>query len=81
MSKSRKIMMLMFAFAVCLSLVGCSLQDKIEEYSSGKEQCYLNAENVTQFSFKENDYTILEDTVSNGGLGEWIVYPTACSGR
>lgn len=59
---------------VCFSLTGCSLQDKIEEYSSDKEQCYLNTENVTQFSYQGSDYTILEETVSNAGLGEWIGY-------
>ncbi len=75
MNKSRKMMMaLLFAFVICFSFAGCSLQDKIKEYSSDKEQCYLNAEDVTQFSYKGNDYTILEDTVSNGGLGEWIGY-------
>ena len=75
MNKSRKRMMaLMFTVAVYFSLAGCSLQDKIEEYSSSKEQCYLNIENVTQFSYKGNSYTVLEDTVSNGGLGEWVGY-------
>ena len=34
----------------------------------------MNTENVTRFSYKGNDYTILADTVSNGGLGEWIGY-------
>lgn len=68
------LIVLLFAFVLCFSFTGCSLQDKIEEYSSDKEQCYLNTENVTQFSYKGNDYTILEDTVSNGGLGEWIGY-------
>ncbi|MCH5337851.1 MAG: hypothetical protein J1E03_03635 [Acetatifactor sp.] len=49
--KSRKIMIvLLFAFGVCFSLAGCSLKEKIEEYSSDKERCYLNIENVTQFS-------------------------------
>ena len=72
MNKNRKmVIVLLFAFVVCFSLAGCSLQEKIKEYSSDKEQCYLDAENVTQFSFKGNDYTILEDTVSNGGLGGW----------
>ncbi len=65
-------MILLFAVIICLSLAGCSLQDKIEDYS--REQCYLNKENVTQFSYKGNDYTILADTVSNSGLGEWIGY-------
>ena len=75
MNKSRKRMMvLMLTVAIYFSLAGCSLQDKIEEYSSNKEQCYLNIENVTQFSYKGSNYTILEDTVSNGGLGEWVGY-------
>lgn len=75
MNKNRKmVIVLLFAFVVCFSLAGCTLQDRIEEYSSGKEQCYLNTENVTRFSYKGNDYTILADTVSNGGLGEWIGY-------
>ena len=34
----------------------------------------MNTEYVTRFSYKGNDYTILADTVSNGGLGEWIGY-------
>lgn len=75
MNKNKKIIIfLLFTFIVCVALAGCSLQDRIEEYSSDKEQCYLNAESVTRFSYKGNDYTILADTVSNGGLGEWIGY-------
>ena len=69
---SKKMMILLFAVIICLSLAGCSLQDKIGDYS--REQCYLNKENVTQFSYKGNDYTILADTVSNSGLGECIGY-------
>ena len=69
---SKKMMILLFAVIICLSLTVCSLQDKIGDYS--REQCYLNKENVTQFSYKGNDYTILADTVSNSGLGEWIGY-------
>ena len=46
------VIVLLFAFVVCFSLSGCTLQDRIEEYSSDKEQCYLNTENVTRFSYK-----------------------------
>ena len=53
---------------------GCPCRRKINDYASDKEECYLNEENVTQFSYKENNYTILEDTVSNDELGEWIGY-------
>ena len=67
---SKKMMILLFAVIICLSLAGCSLQDKIGDYS--REQCYLNKENVTQFSYKGNGYTILADTVSNNELGSYI---------
>ena len=56
MNKNRKmVIVLLFAFVVCFSLSGCTLQDRIEEYSSDKEQCYLNTENVTRFSYKGNE--------------------------
>lgn len=45
-----------------------------KEGDYSREQCYLNKENVTQFSYKGNDYTILADTISNSELGEWIGY-------
>lgn len=81
MNKNRKmVIVFLFAFVLCFSLAGCTLQDRIEEYSSGKEQCYLNTENVTRFSYKGNDYTILADTVSRR-LGEWIGYTAACRHR
>lgn len=75
MNKAWKtVIALLAAFVICVSFAGCSLQDKIKEYSSNKEQCYLETENVTQFSYKGNDYTVLEETVSNGDIGEWIGY-------
>ena len=45
-----------------------------KEGDYSRAQCYLNKENVTQFSYKGNDYTILADTISNSELGEWIGY-------
>ena len=63
--------------AVLLSglLSGCSvLSQKIEQYSSDKEECSLNTDNVTQFTYKEKNYTILEDTVSKEDLGNWVGY-------
>lgn len=59
----------------CTVLTGCSLMENmIKEYSSDKEQCFLDNNNITQFLYKETYYTILNDTVSNGSLGEWIGY-------
>ena len=60
---------------LCCVLPGCSvLQNGIREYSSDKEQCHLVSEDVTQFTYKGEAYTILDNTVSNDGLGEWLGY-------
>lgn len=56
-------------------LSGCSvISQKIEQYSSGKEECSLNTDNVAQFTYKEKYYTILEDTVSKEEIGSWVGY-------
>lgn len=52
----KRIMFVLFAFIVCAALAGCSLQDKIKEYSSDKEQCYLDTENVTRFRGYVREY-------------------------
>lgn len=58
-----------------ISIIGCApLQKKIVEYSDDKEQCFLNTKNATQFTYKKEEYTILEDTVSNSSMGEWLGY-------
>lgn len=67
-----KMLPMLCAGIACLSLTGCSLQEGNSEYPG--EQCYLNKDNVTKFSCMGNDYTILEDTVSNNGLGTWVGY-------
>lgn len=60
---------------LCCVMTGCSaLSNGIREYSSDKVQCYLVNEDVTQFIYKGESYTILNNTVSNDGLGEWIGY-------
>ncbi len=64
-----------FLFCVCVLLSGCSVvQNQIDKYSDGKEQCFLNDENVTQLTYKGESYTILEDTVTKETLGEWVGY-------
>lgn len=65
------------ALVVCLCCIlsGCSaLQNGMREYSSDKEPCYLISEDVTQFTYKGETYTILNNTVSNDGLGDWLGY-------
>ena len=34
----------------------------------------LNTDNVTQFTYKGDSFTILDDTLSNSELGEWVGY-------
>ena len=47
--KCRRVRLLLLAAMACFSFSGCSLQEKINDYASDKEECYLNEENVTQF--------------------------------
>lgn len=76
MNKTMKFFEGMFLMVcLCCVLSGCSvLQNRIREYSSDKEQCHLVSEDVTQFIYKSEAYTILNNTVSNDGLGEWLGY-------
>lgn len=69
------ILMLFFTVVLfIISLVWFQRWEGAKEGDYSREQCYLNKENVTQFSYKGNDYTILADTISNSELGEWIGY-------
>ena len=62
MNKTRKLFRVMFLMVcLCCVLPGCSvLQNGIREYSSDKEQCHLVSEDVTQFTYKGETYTILD---------------------
>ncbi len=56
-------------------LSGCSImQNEIKRYSGDKEQCFLDSEDATQFTYMGNSYIILNDTVSSENLGEWCGY-------
>ena len=73
--KNRTLIFILSAVLLSGLLSGCSLvSQKIEQYSSDKEECSLNSDNVTQFTYKENSYTILDDTVSKEDLGNWVGY-------
>ena len=76
MNKTMKLFRVMFLMVcLCSVLPGCSvLQNGIREYSSDKEQCHLVSEDVTQFTYKGETYTILDKTGSNDGLGDWLGY-------
>lgn len=68
----RRMLIMIF---LCAILVSCStIKDRITEYSSYKEQCFLDSEDVTKFIYNGNSYSILDDIVSNENLGEWIGY-------
>ena len=76
MNKTRKILCKMVLLSLlCCLLAGCApLEQRIQEFSGDKVPCFLNSENVTQFTYMEQNYTILNDTVSNEDLGDWIGY-------
>lgn len=75
------VIVFLFAFVLCFSLVGCTLQDRIEEYSSGKEQCYLNTENVTRFPIKVTITPFWQIPYQMAGLENGLIYPAACRHR
>ena len=57
----------------CVVLTGCSaIRNMINTYSFDKPSAVINTENVTQFTFEGKSYTILDDTVTEQNLGEWI---------
>ena len=71
MNKSKKMMItLLFNFIVYVSLTGCSLQNKIEEYSSGNFT--INPHNATQLLCDGTVYQVTSETVSNDKLGSYI---------
>jgi lantibiotic immunity protein len=71
--KNKILAFILFAVLLTGLLSGCSvLNQKIEQYSRDKEVCSLNTDNVTQFTYKDKNYTILEDTVSKKDLGNWV---------
>ena len=60
---------------LCSLFSGCSfVKEQIKEYADDKEPCVLNYGDVTQFTYKGDCYTILDDTMKNENLGEWIGY-------
>lgn len=64
-----------FMLLLCFLFTGCaSLQERIDDYSKDKVECYLNEVNVTEFSYNSVNYTILEDTVSKSEVSEWVGY-------
>lgn len=72
---NKKISLLFSLLVLCSLFSGCTiLHEEINEFSRDKVSCYLNTVDVTQFTCKDQKYTILNETVSNGDLGDWIGY-------
>lgn len=72
-SKSKKIIVAVFAACFAFVITGCFSPENICT-SSNKEECFVNTENVSQFFYKGTEYTILEECISNDELGAWIGY-------
>ncbi len=76
MNKLNKIFKTIFIISFsCTIFAGCTImQNQVQKYSENKEKCILNPENITEFEYKEKTYTILNETVSNKELGNWVGY-------
>lgn len=76
MSKTKNMLVSVVLMSLlCFLITGCaSLENRITEFSKDRVPCYLNIEDVTQFTYENRNYTILNDTVSNGDLGDWVGY-------
>ena len=73
MKKLSLILSLILLLPICLA--GCGiLESGIRHYAKDKEECLLSTDNVTQFTYKGEDYTLLENTLPDEDLGSWIGY-------
>lgn len=73
MKKLSFILSLVLLSALCL--FGCGLlENGIRHYAKDKEECLLSTDNVTQFTYKGEHYTLLENTLSDKDLGAWVGY-------
>ncbi len=71
----RVLVMTAVVFYIGVFFSGCTLVEKrIEEYSEEKEECRLNPDNVTQFTYQEKQYTILQSAASEDETGSWVGY-------
>ena len=73
MKKLSLILSLILLLPLCLA--GCGiLESGIRHYAKDKEECLLSTDNVTQFTYKGEDYTLLENTLPDEDLGSWVGY-------
>lgn len=64
---------LFIAIIFLATFTSCSsLQEKINESSNNKFECTLNDNNVTEFTYRSENYTILNDYVDDKNLGNWV---------
>lgn len=73
MEKRTDLLRLAVLLALCFVLSGCApLTTGLRTCINGKERCFLRTENVTQFFYRAENYTITPDTVPESALGDWI---------
>lgn len=71
----KKVLLISVILLIGVGMTGCSVLEKgMEEYCKDKDECVLNTDNVTQFSYRGDSYTILDDMLSNSELGDWVGY-------
>lgn len=73
MKNKYKLLVIAIIFISCACLYSCgNLRNKMAQYSSDKEPCILNDEDVRQFYYKTKSYTILDEESSNEDKDKWI---------
>lgn len=73
MKNKHKLLVIAIIFVSCFCLSYCrNLRYKMDQYSTDKESCILNDEDVRQFYYKNKSYTILDEDSSNEDVNKWI---------
>lgn len=67
----RILIILLPLLSLTLLTTGCSARTHILK-EQGKAECYLDQEDAAKFIYKEQSYTILNDTVDKNNSGDWI---------
>lgn len=73
MKNKHKLLVIAIIIVSCACLSSCkNIRNKMAQYSSDKEPCILNDEDVSQFYYKTKSYTILDEESSNVDKDKWI---------
>ncbi|WP_167956834.1 NisI/SpaI family lantibiotic immunity lipoprotein [Anaerosporobacter faecicola] len=74
-SRRNQVWKVLVVICICSLLSGCSAYEyMVDKYAKNKEHCALNEEDITRFTFKDTEYTILNDVLTEEDITEWVGY-------